>query len=361
MTERVETLEKQKKKISGTAVFNIIVFTLCGAMVVYFTISPGGFIDLVKSDIKINLTWLFAAIGCHLFNILCDTYLTYKFLSASVGKITLWQAFTVSMTGQFFCAVTPGASGGQPMQLLLMTRYNIDVGKGGSALMQKFLVWQFTLTGYSLIVILLRFSFFAEHLSPTLWTLGAIGFVAQSAMVFVLLLVSFSKKITFKIIDFCCRFLGKIHILKNPDKTIKSAEQQLEYFHQGNKNLYKNKKLLVETYVVTIIQMTAIFVVPYCVYRSFGLKGAGVVDMVCAQSFVNMVSSLVPMPGASGAAELGFAGFFGSFFDESTMKSAILVWRTITYYGTIVVSAPFSRLAKKSSQGEKTDEKISKA
>lgn len=60
-----------------------------------------------------------------------------------------------------------------------------------------------------------------------------------------------------------------------------------------------------------------------------------------------MVSSLVPLPGASGAAELSFAGFFSGIFDETTMKSAILIWRTITYYGTIFISAPFSGMGKK--------------
>ena len=29
------------------------------------------------------------------------------------------------------------------------------------------------------------------------------------------------------------------------------------------------------------------------------------------------------------------------------MKSAILIWRTITYYGTIFISAPFSGMGKK--------------
>ena len=49
----------------------------------------------------------------------------------------------------------------------------------------------------------------------------------------------------------------------------------------------------------------------------------------------------------NGAAELSFAGFFSGIFDETTMKSAILIWRTITYYGTIFISAPFSGMGKK--------------
>ena len=71
------------------------------------------------------------------------------------------------------------------------------------------------------------------------------------------------------------------------------------------------------------------------------------VSMICAQSFVTMSSSLVPIPGASGAAEGASSIFFSPFFDETTIKSAIALSRFITYYFTILISLPFSRFVKK--------------
>ena len=72
-----------------------------------------------------------------------------------------------------------------------------------------------------------------------------------------------------------------------------------------------------------------------------------------------MVSSLVPLPGGSGAAEYCFSTFFMSYISPETMKSAILIWRTITYYGTIMISLPFSSIKKKAVQAEVSDEKES--
>ena len=68
-------------------------------------------------------------------------------------------------------------------------------------------------------------------------------------------------------------------------------------------------------------------------------------------------SNLVPLPGASGGAELAFTMYFGPFFVvglANKIKPAILLWRFITYYGAILISAPFSYLTK----GKRIDDAI---
>ncbi len=343
-------MKNKKKSISWKTVFNAVVFCFCIGMMSYFCFSPDGLVALLNSTKQINILWLVLAIAAHLLNIFLDAVLVHLFLKSSSPEIRLKHSIKASMTGQFFCAVTPGASGGQPMQIITLNNYGIDPGKATSALVQKFLVWQFTLTGYSIAVIILRFGFFAQRMSPVLWVASIIGFAAQIVVIFVLLLISFSPKLTSRLLRWICKLGNKIKVVKNPDKTFEAVEKQLGYFHESNKEFFKRKGFLAINYLLTIVQMTAIYSVPYFVYRALSPDNAqisaSVVDIVCAQAFVNMVSSLVPLPGASGAAELSFAGFFGGIFDKETMNSAIFIWRTITYYGTIIVSAPFSGLKK---------------
>ena len=200
--------------------------------------------------------------------------------------------------------------------------------------MQKFLVYQSTLTIYSLLAIILRWNFFGGTMQ-VMWGAALIGFASQALVIMGILLFSFNRKITHKLITFIYHLLGKLHIMKNVDSRIESLEFQLSSFHTCNKELFKNRRLLLETYVCTAIQLTAIFIIPYCIYRSFSLNGARVVDMVASQAFVTMVSCFVPLPGA------------------------VLIWRLITYYGTIALSAPFSHLGRKSKR-EREEEEIEK-
>ena len=63
-------------------------------------------------------------------------------------------------------------------------------------------------------------------------------------------------------------------------------------------------------------------------------------NMVAAQSFVTMVSAFVPLPGASGAQELGFSMFFKSYFASGDiLYTAVLVWRFFTYYIIVLLGA----------------------
>ena len=59
-----------------------------------------------------------------------------------------------------------------------------------------------------------------------------------------------------------------------------------------------------------------------------------VVDSTCMSLFSTTITSMVPIPGASGGAELVFRMLFDNFFiaDGAQLSAIILLWRAITYY-----------------------------
>lgn len=337
---------KKRSKFPWKIVFNVAIFGLTIFLIVFFVFSEGGLVDLLKSGQKIDQGWLMLSVFVHLLNIALDATIIYLFVKQTTPQVTLKNALIASMTGQFFCAVTPSATGGQPMQVLTMSRMGIKGSNATSALVQKFLVWQFTLTVYCIIAVVTGIGFFAQHLDPAMIVFSIIGSSMQVFMIVVLLLASFCKPLTTRIVNGFLGFLGKIHLLKNVEEKQKSVDEVLTSFHENNKELNKNKRLLVQIYVITAVQMTACFLAPYCIAMSFGIE-CNIFDMLRAQAFVSMVSSLVPLPGGSGAAEYCFGVFFNTYFTAETIKSAILIWRIITYYGTIAVSAPFAIFREK--------------
>lgn len=337
-----------KKNFSWQVLFNILVIIFTLVMIAYFCFSDGGLFDLIQSNEPINIPWLFVAIVAHLFNMFIDMTVIYIFIKNSMPEFKFRQAFKVSMVGQFFCAVTPSSTGGQPMQIAMLNSMKVHIGQATSALIQKFLVWQFVLMGYSIFAVCMKFSLISESMGSGVLVLTIIGFTVQCAMCAALILASFATKFTSKLVGGLFNLLSKLHIVKNPEEKKAHLDVQLNTFHDCNRTLYKNKKIVVQVFILTFLQMTAFFLVPYFVGLALNSEmDAPALDMLCVQAFVNMVSSLMPLPGGSGAAEFCFAAFFGSYFTESTIKSAILIWRTITYYGTIFISAPFSGMSRK--------------
>lgn len=335
-----------KKKICLKSILKLILILFLIFLFLYLCFSENGFVFFIKNAKGFSKSWLIMAFLCQIINLIVDVTLVYKFTNNITGSYKFKSAIRSSMIGQFFSAITPSSSGGQPMQILAMSGQGVDSGASTSALVQKFLVYQNVLTSYSAICILLRFDYFSR-LNKVVWLFATVGFFIQVVVIVALFFFSFNQNITYKMIRLIFTLLAKIHIIKKPEEKIRNYERQLIIFHKGNKDLYKNKYLVLETYVLTAIQLTAMFLIPYCIYRAFHFQGQPAIDMICAQSFIMMSSSFFPIPGASGATEIASAVFLNPFFNESTIKSAIALSRFITYYFTIMVSAPFSYSTRK--------------
>lgn len=333
-----------KKKIGFSTILNVLVVVISVCLVTYFFVSKNGFIQLINSNQTFLLGWIGIAFIAHLINLFIDAYTIKMFLGVRYDKISIWDSIKISMVGQFFSALTPSATGGQPMQIYLMSKMNIEAGYATSVTVQKLIVYQLVTTFYSIIAILLRLDYFFSTINhPGMLLFTTIGFSTQLIFTSIVLLIAFNKKIATLAIRFATFIITKIKLFKQKDELIKSVENQVYMFYTSNKAIMKKPKTVIGVYLLVFVQATALLSIPYFIYRSFGYTDASVFDIICSQAYVNLSVSMMPLPGASGAAELGFAAFFAMYFAPQTIKSAILVWRMVTYYGTILLGLPFAR------------------
>ena len=333
-----------KKKISSKTIFNVFSIVLTVGLLAYFCFSDDGLLTLAQHIHQFKIEWLVIGFCCMLSDLFLDTMLIYLFTKSISSSYTVKRAFKVCMVGHLYSAITPFQSGGQPMQIYVMTKQNVDAGNATSTLVQKFFVYQTGITAYSLVAIIFQYGKEISSQNPVVLGLTIFGFLVQGGCAALLLVVSFNQKVTGKLLSWAVALLSKIHLVKDHDKTLQAWQVQVDSFHESNQQLYRDKKLLVKTYILTFFQLTALFVVSYCIYRAFNLHEASPFSMIFSQAFVTMVSSLIPLPGAAGASEASFFAFFSAYFTPETIKSATALWRVITYIAVIIVSAPFSKI-----------------
>lgn len=349
----------KKKSFPTKLVFNIFVICLCVGIVCFFFFSEDGLRDLLQSGQGIIWQWIVVAVISQLVYMFTETTVIYLFIRERYKNFSYLNALKVSFTGLFWSAVTPSSTGGQPMQIYLLHSMNVEIGYATSRLMQKFLVYQVVLTLISIISVILNFGYILTNDNIVFITVMLVfGFVSQLAVTLVIVMFSFSPNISRKFIMFFAKVLGKIKIVKNLDSKISDIDKQLDTFHSSNKNIYKKPKIFIPAVILTFVQFIAMFLVPYFIYLSFGLTDIGPVQIATSQAFVNLMSGMIPIPGASGAAELGYTAFFGAIFVGGTLKSSALIWRVINYYGVIFATAPFAYLTKdKTDQAKKESNK----
>lgn len=352
-------MKNKKFKISGRLILNLLVAGLCVWMIFYFLYSEQGLYDLITSSQQINLWWIAAALLSYCTSVFADVLVIYLYIHDEYKQFKIRHSARSVLLGLFWSGITPSSTGGQPMQVYYMSKHKVDVGYSSSRLLNRFLVYQITMTVMTVIAVILKFSYFQEHMdTPILSTLVTIGFISQTFITLVFVFLAFSKNLTAKATRGIASLLCKIRLIKDKDRLKKSLETQLAKFHSGNRMIFSKPKLVIMAVVLTVIQLIAMFLVPYCIYRSFGLNQASPFDMVCSQAFVTLISGMIPIPGASGAAEFSFTALFALFFTPATIKSATLIWRIITYYLSILVGAPFAYMTKTTTRNKLLDDLI---
>ena len=326
------------KRIKGVIrrnLFSIISISLAAILLLIFFFATDGVNSLANIIPSLRIEWLILTIACMALYWVFEAVTLHIFTLNIYKRWRFKNSFSTASVGLLYSALTPSSTGGQPMEILQMKKLGMDTGAATSIVVLKTFIYQVVLVIYSLVLIVWQLGFFQRNISNFSFIV-IIGLLLNSAFILLLILFTLNRTLTRKILNFLVKVGAKIRIVKHPEKTLESVENQLELFHK-NTRLNKNTAIvLFKTFLTSFLQFTFYFFIPYCIYRSFGLEGAPVIQMLAAQSFVMMVSAFVPLPGGSGGAEGSFVMFFGMFFTAEAIMPAVLIWRIVTYYFIIL-------------------------
>ena len=363
-------MAKKKRKFNGGFIFNLIVLAISVFLVIQFLTSENGLIDLVKSKDSFLIGWAIAGLLVFDLNMFIDAIVTMIYIRMQYKDFRLIDAVKVAFVGVFFGAITPSNTGGQPMQLFVMSKMKVNIGFGSACMTQKFIVYQYVTMAISIFAIIAKFEFFQDSFT-NFWSSAFIvlGFLTQVLVTVLFLIVCYSSKVTVFLLRLIGRLLKKIKFVKEPEKKIKRLKREFIQFHKANKLISSDKKRFALIIGLVFVQVLMIMSVPFFIYLAFdmpknaaalGLPLGNLFDFICIQSFVLFTSNLIPLPGASGGAELAFSMYFGRYFGDKRILPAILLWRFIVYYGAMLLTAPFSYYTK-GHKKEKLSEQIEEA
>ena len=363
-------MAKKKRKFNGGFIFNLIVLAISVFLVIQFLTSENGLIDLVKSKDSFLIGWAIAGLLVFDLNMFIDAIVTMIYIRMQYKDFRLIDAVKVAFVGVFFGAITPSNTGGQPMQLFVMSKMKVNIGFGSACMTQKFIVYQYVTMAISIFAIIAKFEFFQDSFT-NFWSSAFIvlGFLTQVLVTVLFLIVCYSSKVTVFLLRLIGRLLKKIKFVKEPEKKIKRLKREFIQFHKANKLISSDKKRFALIIGLVFVQVLMIMSVPFFIYLAFdmpknaagqGLPLGNLFDFICIQSFVLFTSNLIPLPGASGGAQLAFSMSFGRYFGDKRILPAILLWRFIVYYGAMLLTAPFSYYTK-GHKKEKLSEQIEEA
>ena len=387
--EVVDNTDKAKKKKSAIKyIINITLILTATGLAVFFALY-GNADKIWDSLTKADVIYLLVVLGLMLGCILIRSFILFCFAHLFTRKYHLYQAIAVDQIGEFYNAITPGASGGQIMQAYTYKKQGVQIASAVSILAMYSIVYQAVLIVFGVVSFIAKYDFITSlgyietaikindvPLNLPIWPLTIIGFLLNVGVIAVVFLMGYWHGFHNFIMGPVIGLLAKIKIVKHPDKMRENLRIQVENFKIEFRRLSTNVPFLLLVIVSFTAYMFTKFSIPYFVGQALGNQNpqASFWDCIYLSNYHQMITGLIPIPGSAGVSEFVFyklfmnesdltAGFFivydsagvPSLEATSTLaRSALLVWRSSTFVIPITIGGLVTAFYRSSPKNEAT-------
>ena len=282
--------------------------------------------------------WFIACLLCFAGYVWAEGAGLCAFLRMEGFHVRLNTATHFSFAGLYYANITPGASGGQPMQVYLMRKRGVPGGVATSALTARYFFNQMTVVLTAAVLWALNGSFVEAQLGQAKLFI-VLGCLVNFATVPIVVLVMLKRPLVERIGRWGIRLLTNRKLCKHPESWESRMTATLDHFHGSLFDLLRHPGHLMFQLVISLVEMACLMLVPLMVYRALGLSGTHWYHLVTVAYLLFVSASYTPLPGASGAQEGGFLVYFAGLFPAGVLSVALLVWRFTTYYLCLLLGA----------------------
>ncbi len=328
----------KNKKIGNIINISFILLVLIGLITYIVTVDGVDNIDKVLRSV--NYSWLVVGIVLTVIYWLLEGICFYLITKKIYKNQRFISSFRLAMIGRLFNNITPFSCGDQPAQLVAMKQEGKSLSDGASILLTRFIVYQSVFVIYTLVVIILKYSYFKIIIDKFMY-LAIIGFAINMLVVIFLAALVINEKLVYNIVKYVIELLGKFKIIKDVEENLEKFKGIIADFHAQIELIKKEKLMMIKMAIYTAIEITVLYSITYVVYRAFGLNTVDFITILAAQTFLSLVTGYMPTPGAGVAAEGGFYIVFKTFFPANSLNLSILFWRMYTFYLPIIVGMIF--------------------
>lgn len=312
---------------------NVLIFAILMIVTFWFVFKDQDISQIFNVAKNANPWFLLLGIFCMLMYFAMEAINIKSILKSFGEKLSFLKSYKFTMIGFFFAAITPSATGGQPLEVYYMSKENIPAAHSALALLVQVCGIQISTMLLGVISMLLNLNLLT---GPVLW-LSIIGLVINGIALVAMLVCIFNNRLTRKLVHGFITILKHIGF-KKIEQRRKNIDKSLDQYAEGASYMKAHKKEFILAMFRVLIQFCFYFSVPYCVYRAFGLEGMSFFEVFALQAILFMATSALPLPGAIGASESVFLNLFGLAFGAELLSSAMLLNRGITFYFFVVIT-----------------------
>lgn len=231
----------------------------------------------------------------------------------------------------FFSAITPSATGGQPVSAYFIMKDGISGSVAMIALLINLIMYTFALMLTGGISLIVKWQMFREY-ELLARVFICIGFVVLLFFAIAFLMLVFKENLMYKIVDKLFKLLVKIRLIHNVDKKRDKIEFLMEEYRSCAEMLLEHKVLLVKTFFYNMMQRVCQISVCSCLFLAVGGKIKDSFDMWSIQCLAYVGSTTVPVPGAQGVIDYLLLEGFSHVSEIDSIANMELLIRGVSFY-----------------------------
>jgi len=316
---------------------NVLFFLLVFGLTIW-SVFRGEDLGMIFDSIgDANPAYLIPAVACVVLFILGESVILHRLFRKMGQRVKMKRCCLYSFIGFFYSAVTPSASGGQPMQVIEMRRDGISAAVSTVVLAVVTILYKLVLVVIGLAILLLgpdKSMHSLDSVMPRVWL--AVGL--NVTCVALLLLLVFHPGVIRLLLRGALNVGMRLHIIHNREKWEHKTERSIEQYQSSAEFFRQHPVIVLDMFVVTLIQRTVLFFVTYLVYKALGLSGETAVVITMMQAMIAVTVDMLPTPGGMGISENLFLTVFLPVFGEAMVTPGMVLSRGIAYYTQLLLS-----------------------
>ena len=318
---------------------NIIILIIISFIVMYFALKDD-FNTTIKYLTTVNLLWISIGILAFVLYLIFQSLSLHIFMKGIDKNYKLKDTILLILSAQFFNAITPFSSGGQPFQMYLMKKQGIKLTDSGNVLLQNFIGQQLSIIIMGTFSIVINKVFNIIPQDNMLRKIVVIGYVVNIVVLLILFMLSYAKKTNTELFNKILNFIFKFKFIRNKNDLKEKLLNKIDEFYEGSAYFKKNISKLLRATLYNVIGLVFYYIIPLFVFFSIGeVSSITILESIVCSGYTYLIGSFVPIPGGTGGLEYGFIQFFQGFTVGATLSACMILWRFITYYFGMIIGA----------------------
>ncbi|AEX85142.1 hypothetical protein XO10_03570 [Marinitoga sp. 1135] len=303
-------------------------FAFITSITLYILISGfTGFYENIKAFAFFN--WKFLLIA--LLVIILKWFIESFIIKILLKDISIKHALNFTLIGQFYSYLTPFYTGGQPIQILYISRFGIDPARATAIILFKTFLFQIILASFGVFSTI----YSILYLNIDVIIASIIGTLLNLLAVFLIIFYIINQNASIKTTLYFANLLKKIGLLKNPEKYIDTIIEKVKTFILIFKEEAKNFKKITLIVFLSILQFSCSFMVLPIILQGYGINIS--LNTISRSIITQISSSIIPTPGTAGGAEGIFLLLFKDILNIHKLNATIVLWRFSIYYFVLLI------------------------